>query len=166
MKRLKDKMIGFLKQGITPRDLALAVALGVTLGTFPVIGSTTLLCIAASVFLRLNLPAIQSVNWIVSPLQLLLIIPLFKLGSMLFGAAGVTVGLSEIIAMMQADLFGTIREYLFVTLRAICVWGLAAPLLAGGVYLIMVPLFTRMELQYVRVRAEFESLKDNRHERG
>jgi uncharacterized protein (DUF2062 family) len=68
MKRIREKMIGFLKQGITPRDLSLAVALGIMLGTFPVIGSTTLLCIAASVVLRLNLPAIQSVNWLVSPL--------------------------------------------------------------------------------------------------
>jgi uncharacterized protein (DUF2062 family) len=157
MKRIRDKMIGFLKQGITPRDLALAVALGIVLGTFPVIGSTTLLCIAASVFLRLNLPAIQSVNWLVSPLQLMLIIPLFKMGSVLFGAGAITVNLADVIGKMNADLLGTIREYLLVTLHAICVWGLLAPLMIAIVFFVMLPLFTRLEVKYVRISADIQS---------
>jgi uncharacterized protein (DUF2062 family) len=154
MKRIREKMITFLKQGITPRDLALAVALGIVLGTFPVIGSTTLLCIAASVVLRLNLPAIQSVNWLVSPLQLMLIIPLFKLGSVLFSEGAITVNLADIIGKMNADLLGTIREYLLVTLHAICVWGLLAPFMIALFFYVMLPLFTRLELKYVRISTD------------
>jgi len=139
---------------MTPRDLALAVAIGLVLGTFPVIGSTTLLCIAASIALRLNLPAMQSVNWIVSPLQLILLIPLFNLGGVLFGVGSVAVSLDMLIGMMRTDLLGTIREFLFVTLRAVCAWILVAPLATGLVYILLLPLFTRLQEEFVRLRID------------
>ena len=152
MKRVKEKIIGFLKQGLTPRDLALTIALGAVLGTFPVIGSTSLLCTAASLALRLNLPAIQSVNWAVSPLQLALLIPLFNLGSSVFGGAGVTLSLPELIGRMRTDLLATIAEFLWITVQAIGVWSMVAPVAALTVFLITFPLITRLHVQYVRLR--------------
>ena len=71
---VREKIVGFLKQGLTPRDLALTIALGSVIGVFPVLGMTTILCTLAAVTLRLNLPALQSINWAVAPLQLLLLI--------------------------------------------------------------------------------------------
>jgi hypothetical protein len=163
MKLVKDKIIGFLRQGMTPRDLALALALGVTLGTFPVIGATSMLCVAASVLLRLNLPTIQSVNWAVSPLQLTLLIPLFKLGSVLFGGATVTVSLTTLIAMMQTNLIGTIREFLIVTVHGIGAWVLVAVPAAAFVYLFTLPLITRVHAQYARIRDNDEVSQQPNH---
>jgi hypothetical protein len=139
---------------MTPRELALAVAIGLVLGTFPVIGATTLLCIAVSIALRLNLPAMQSVNWIASPLQLILLIPFFNLGGALFGGGNITLTLGELIGMMQTDLLGTIREFLFVTLRAVCAWSLVAPLATGLIYILLLPLFTRLQEEFVRLRID------------
>ena len=156
---VKNKIIAFLKQGMTPRALALAVAIGLVLGTFPVIGATTLLCIAASFALRLNLPAMQSVNWIASPLQLILLIPLFNLGGTLFGGGHVAVSLGELLGMMQTDLLGTIREFLLVTLRAICAWSLVAPIAAALVYVLVLPLFTRLHREIIRLRVEPEPVR-------
>ncbi len=152
MNKVKVKIITFLKQGLTPRDLALTIALGTTLGTFPIIGSTSLLCTAASLALRLNLPAIQSVNWAVSPLQLVLLIPLFNLGSSVFGGAGVTLSLPELIGRMRTDLFATIAEFFWITVQAIGVWSMVAPVAALTVFLITFPLITRIHVQYVRLR--------------
>jgi uncharacterized protein (DUF2062 family) len=159
--RVKNKIIAFLKQGMTPRELALAVAIGLVLGTFPVIGATTLLCIAASFALRLNLPAMQSVNWIASPLQLILLIPLFNLGGTLFGVGHVAVSLGDLIGMMKTDLPGTIREFLVVTLRAVCAWSLVAPVAAGLVYFLVLPLFTRLHREFIRLRVEPEPVRYN-----
>jgi len=156
---LKDKIVAFLKQGMTPRDLALAVAIGLVLGTFPVIGATTLLCIAASIALRLNLPAMQSVNWVASPLQLILLIPFFDLGGVLFGGSHVAVSLGDLIGMMNTDLLGTIREFLFVTLRAVCAWILVAPIAAALVYALVLPLFSRLHREFVRLRLEPEPVR-------
>jgi uncharacterized protein (DUF2062 family) len=151
MNKVKEKIIAFLKQGLTPRDLALTIALGAVLGTFPVIGSTSLLCTAASLALRLNLPAIQSVNWAVSPLQLALLIPLFNLGSSVFGGAGVTLSLPELIGRMRTDLLATVAEFLWITVQAIGVWSMAAPVAALTMFLITFPLITRLHVQYVRM---------------
>jgi len=144
---------------MTPRALAFAVAIGFVIGTFPVIGATTLLCIAASFALRLNLPAMQSVNWIASPLQMILLIPFFNLGGTLFGGGHVAVSLGELLSMMQTDLPGTIREFLLVTLRAICAWSLVAPIAAALVYALILPLFTRLHRDFFPLRTEPEPVR-------
>src|SRR5512145_1002136 len=75
-----------LTQGVTPRALALSLAVGFGLGTFPVLGATAILCAVAAAALRLNHPAIQLVNFIAYPLQLLLLVPLLRAGAALLGA--------------------------------------------------------------------------------
>ena len=45
--RLVPPLRSLLAQGLTPDALALSLAVGMTLGLFPIIGATTLLCLAA-----------------------------------------------------------------------------------------------------------------------
>jgi hypothetical protein len=71
-------------QGMTADTLALCVALGLVLGIFPVLGCPTLFCAIAALTLRLNLPAIQAVNYLVYPLQLALLVPFVRLGDLWF----------------------------------------------------------------------------------
>ena len=71
--------------GLPPDTVALILALGLVLGVFPVYGIPTLLCALAAVTLRLNLPAIQLVNQLSSPLQLALLIPLGRTGARILG---------------------------------------------------------------------------------
>jgi uncharacterized protein (DUF2062 family) len=73
----------WLSQGISPRRLALTLALGFAVGCIPVIGVPTVLCLGLALALRLNLPAIQAANYIVMPLQLLLIAPFVRMGGWL-----------------------------------------------------------------------------------
>jgi uncharacterized protein (DUF2062 family) len=76
-------------EGVTAETLALSVGLALVLGVFPVYGCPTLLCAAAAILLRLNLPAMQLVNALTTPLQLALLIPFHRLGDLLLpGAAG------------------------------------------------------------------------------
>ena len=62
-----------LKEGMSLRKISLCIAVGIVLGIFPVLGTTTLLCTVAALALRLNLPAVQIVNYMVYPLQLVLL---------------------------------------------------------------------------------------------
>lgn len=77
-------LLNYLKEGVTPRKLALAVALGFVLGVFPIIGVTTILCGAAAVIFRLNMAVIQLVNYVVYPVQLLFFFPYLKTGAFIF----------------------------------------------------------------------------------
>lgn len=71
--------------GLPPETIALSVAVGLVLGVFPVFGCPTLLCAAAAFVLRLNLPALQLINQLSSPLQLALLIPLGRFGAFVIG---------------------------------------------------------------------------------
>ena len=72
--------------GVAAETIALIVALGLVFGTFPMYGCPTLLCAAAAVLLRLNWPALQLVNYLISPLQLALLVPFNRVGARLFPA--------------------------------------------------------------------------------
>ena len=84
MESIKRKSVACLRQGISPRRLALTLALGFAIGCIPVLGVTTALCFVIAFALRLNFPAIQAANWTAMPLQLALILPFVRLGR-LFG---------------------------------------------------------------------------------
>jgi uncharacterized protein (DUF2062 family) len=72
---------GWLKQGLSPRQLALTLALGFTIGCLPVVGVTTIVCTIVALIMGLNLPVIQAANYAAMPFQVLLIVPFLKLGA-------------------------------------------------------------------------------------
>lgn len=85
-----------LTQGITPERIALTVALGVVLGLFPLIGTTSLLCFLAAWALRLNQPVIQLVNQLLWPLHLAFILPCIRVGEKVMRAPHETLELSAL----------------------------------------------------------------------
>lgn len=72
-----------LRQGISPRRLALALALGFAFGCIPIVGLPTALCAMIALAFRLNQPLIQAANYAAMPFQLALILPLARLGAKL-----------------------------------------------------------------------------------
>jgi uncharacterized protein (DUF2062 family) len=84
-KSVKQSAARWLRQGISPRRLALTLALGFAIGCIPMFGLPTLLCAALALLLGLNQPAIQAANYAAMPLQLILIVPFMRLGKWLFG---------------------------------------------------------------------------------
>jgi uncharacterized protein (DUF2062 family) len=83
---MKQSAANWMRQGISPRRLALTLALGFAIGCFPVVGIPTALCALLALALRLNLPAIQAANYLVMPLQLVLIVPFVRLGGWLLAS--------------------------------------------------------------------------------
>jgi uncharacterized protein (DUF2062 family) len=81
---IKRDVICWLRQGISPRRLALTLALGFAVGCIPVVGIPTVLCAALAFGLGLNQPAIQAANYAAMPFQLALIVPFVRLGGRLF----------------------------------------------------------------------------------
>jgi uncharacterized protein (DUF2062 family) len=137
-------IIELLRQGVTPEKIALSIALGVTLGVFPVLGSTTVLCALAAVTLRLNLPAIQIINYFVYPLQIALLLPFFRVGEWLFRAPHLPVSVPQIYAMIHASMIDAIRLLWTTTWHAMVVWCIAAPVFTALVYAPLVPALRRV----------------------
>jgi uncharacterized protein (DUF2062 family) len=82
----RNQVAGWLRTGISPRRLALTLALGFAIGCLPVIGIPTALCIGVAMVLRLNVPAIQAANYLAMPLQLMLMLPFVRLGGWMFAS--------------------------------------------------------------------------------
>ncbi|MGA9585419.1 MAG: DUF2062 domain-containing protein [Terracidiphilus sp.] len=95
LRAMRQKVEAWLRQGISPRRLALTLALGFAIGCIPVIGIPTAVCLLVALGLRLNIPAIQAANYAAMPLQVALIFPFVRLGGWLFSSSahsGMSVG--------------------------------------------------------------------------
>jgi len=135
--RLIAPVVALLTQGITPEKIALSLAFGIVLGVFPVLGSTTILCAAAAVIFRLNLPAIQLVNWLIYPLQLVFIVPLIRMGEMLLHATRLKLSLAQMLALIHADLPRAIATLWLAELHAMLAWMLIGPLAIFLIYFLL-----------------------------
>jgi uncharacterized protein (DUF2062 family) len=85
--KIRAKAAVYLRQGVSPRRLALALALGFALGCIPIVGLPTALCAMIALAFRLNQPLIQAANYAAMPFQLALIVPLARLGAKLIPVA-------------------------------------------------------------------------------
>jgi uncharacterized protein (DUF2062 family) len=126
-RRIVAPILALLTQGITPEKIALSLALGIVLGVFPVLGSTTVLCAAAALVFGLNLPAIQMVNWLIYPVQLFLLVPFLRLGEKLFRSAPLQFSLAQILNMMRAGLPHAVSTLWLAEVHAMVAWLLTGP---------------------------------------
>ncbi len=123
---MRDKTAGWMRTGISPRRLALTLALGFAIGCIPVLGVPTALCMVVALSLRLNLPAMQAANYAAMPLQIALIYPFVHLGRWMFHSLPtprlLTVGAEHLTSVQWALSSGALA------LEAIFAWlVLAAP---------------------------------------
>jgi uncharacterized protein (DUF2062 family) len=133
-RRLVAPLLMLMRQGVTPRELALCLALGTTIGLIPVLGVSTALCALAALLLKLNMPAIQLVNYLLTPLQLLLVIPQLRLGEYLTGAPPFPVTLESALALLSQNVVHAIQILATAIAHATLAWLLVAPLLAIVLY--------------------------------
>jgi len=143
-RRLLRPIFDLLRQGVTPEKMALSLALGAALGVFPALGCTTLLCAIIAIVLRLNLPAIQIVNYFIYPIQIALLAPFFRLGEKLFRTTHLPVSVPQIYGMIHLNAWAAIRFLWTTTWHAVVAWALIAPVFVGLAYLVLTPVLRRV----------------------
>jgi uncharacterized protein (DUF2062 family) len=121
-KRIIDPLIGFLKQGISPGSLALAITAGIVISYIPIFGISTLLCLLAIWLMRLNPAIVLLANNLAYPLQFLLYLPFLRAGEWLFNAPKVPFSPSEIVAMAKENFWHVISMLWRSTLYGVVVW--------------------------------------------
>jgi uncharacterized protein (DUF2062 family) len=142
-RKLVGPIIDLLRQGITPEKIALSLAVGICLGVFPVLGSTTILCTLAAIVFRLNLPATQLVNYFVYPLQVALLIPFIRFGEIIFRAPHVSLSLAIIFDSIKRSAWQTTKTYWTPGWHAMIAWCLVGPLATWILYLVLAPMLRR-----------------------
>jgi uncharacterized protein (DUF2062 family) len=142
--KIADPILGLLRQGITPERLALSLALGFCIGTFPLIGTTTLICTLVALRFRLNLPAIQVANYAVYPLQLLLLVPFMQAGAWGFNAAPQPLSTGEIKAMFAEGWWDSVKMLWQWLLCAMAAWAIIWVPVTGIFYILIKPVLKRL----------------------
>jgi uncharacterized protein (DUF2062 family) len=138
--RIKD----LLRQGLTPRELALSVAAGCAVGLFPILGTTTILSALLAVRFRLNIPVMQLVNQLVFSLQLALFIPFLRLGEWVYGAEALRLSPSEMQQLLlQSPLHG-VTNLADLLAHAVTGWALVVPPTVYAVYRILNAVFSKL----------------------
>ena len=140
-------ILEFFRQGLTPEKLSFTIALGITLGVIPVLGSTALLCTLAAIAFRLNLAAIQIVNWLVYPLQLILLIPFYRIGGWIFRTPPSELSAVHILALIRTNVLHAIATLWTITIHAVVAWLVLGSIATGLLYLLLVPVLCGMRNQ-------------------
>lgn len=142
--KLVTPLVGYLKQGWSAEKLALTAALGGALSLCPFVGTTTLLCLVASFIFRLNLPAIQVVNYAVFPIQLVLVIPFVQAGVWLWGADPLPFSEGEIRLLLETSPWELIKRLWDYLLMGVSVWALLLVPVTFLLYRTLLPLFLQV----------------------
>lgn len=84
--KIREILLNELKKGTSREELSRGISVGILIGIFPLLGFTTFLAFLAGVVFKLNQVLIQTVNYLLYPLQLILIPIYIKLAITLFPA--------------------------------------------------------------------------------
>lgn len=144
---LVDPFRSLLKAGLSPGSLALTVGLGVALGLAPTVGLTTIISTAVALRLRLNVAAMQLVCHLLSPVQILLLLPLLRWGATLLGQGPAVAHLSvaQIKRMWATEGWQYILHLLWrAELGALLIWAVAAVPVVLLLYVGLRPLFRKV----------------------
>ena len=146
-RRVAGPLILILRYGSTPERVAISLALGAAFGVFPLVGTSTLLCFAAALLLRLNHPAIQLANYMMYPFQLPLILLYVRLGEKLVDSPPVPFDPRVLAVTLRADPTAFVARFGLTACHAVLGWTAAAPILIGALYGAALPLMRKLRAQ-------------------
>ena len=142
-RRIVGPVITLLQEGVTPDRLALSVAIGAAIGVFPIVGTSTAVCIVVALGARLNLVAIQVGNYAVFPLQIAAIVPFARLGGRLLGAERLAFSTEVIVETFRAGWWHALTTLSAVLGHAVVGWAAVAPAGVAVLFLGVRPLLRR-----------------------
>lgn len=131
------------KDGLTPEKIAFSMTIGMVSGVFPVFGMTTVISVILTMMFRQNLLIVQSVQWILAILQVMLIIPFMKFGAFLLNQNVVHISMQQINHAFQPGMLSGIKTVGIFHLYGIFSW-LILVIPAGAIsYYIFLAVFKR-----------------------
>ncbi len=133
---LVDPIMRQLTQGVSPKKISLTIAVGSALALFPILGTTTWLCVLAGITLGLNQAIIQGVNALCTFAYFPLIVVFVRFGDTLAGTPPSSVNIPYMISLFTHHPGDFFRQFGVTALHAILGWAVVAPVWIPLVYLV------------------------------
>jgi hypothetical protein len=143
--RLAGPLRAQLTQGTSPDRLAYTLGIGTACSLFPFLGFTALLNLGVGVALRLNQPVLQTLNQLLGPVQLVLILVYVRLGETLWRADAHRFVLGEMLDAFRDQSLGEfLARFGWAGIHAFTAWLLTAPLVVVAAHRLSRPILRRM----------------------
>lgn len=130
--------------GASPEKLAWSIAVGILIGINPILGSTTLICLAVASVFRLNLAASQLANHLLYPLELVLVIPFIHVASRIFHTEPIPLSASELIRAAREHPLELTRQLWRWEWHAFLLWSVIAAIAIPIIALALTPLLRKL----------------------
>ncbi|CAN6331069.1 unnamed protein product [Urochloa humidicola] len=138
--KIVDPVLQVIRRGAEPKQLAFSAALGITIGIFPICGTTVILGGVAVAMLgsRCNAVTVMVLNLAATPLELSLIVPFLRLGEAITGSGHFPLTADALKNVLTGH---ASKDVLMSIVHAMLGWLIAAPFVLGVLYIVSVPCF-------------------------
>jgi uncharacterized protein (DUF2062 family) len=143
-RRVVLPVLALLRMGASPEKLAWSIAAGLLIGINPILGSTTILCLALAFVFRLNVAASQIGNHIVYPLELILVIPFINAASRIFRTAPMPLSANDLLRAAREHPLALSRQLWLWEWHAFLLWIVLAVVTIPILALVLTPVLRRL----------------------
>lgn len=143
VRRTRLEITKYLAEGSTPEMLALAVALGVTGGLFPIYGMTTAVSFVLGIVFRANPVVVQVFNYMMYLIYFPIELGFILVGALIFEGGYDAYSLEGLRSTFSAGLLPALQQLGRALLHAVAVWAVVAPFLAWGLKSALTPVIRR-----------------------
>jgi uncharacterized protein (DUF2062 family) len=152
--KVVQPVVTVIKAGITPHKLALSLAVGLSCGIFPIPGLTTLPVLAVAFAAGLNVPIAQVINLLVTPLNLMTVVPFKNLGESLLGAEPAPLSVADLASGLRVAPIATLRDTGAAIAHALFGWLVFFPVGTFLLYIAALPLTRALLKRYMTGAAQ------------
>ena len=143
-------VVAQLTGGISPERIGWTIALGIVLGVFPIMGSTTLVCLLVGWMLHLNQPVLHVFKTLVYPLHLALILIFIRLGERLVGAPLISFSIPQLVGKFKDSPLQFARDFGMAAWHGVSAWLLIAPVAAVLIKMAVMPALRKLSVSLKR----------------
>ncbi|HEY1109307.1 MAG TPA: DUF2062 domain-containing protein [Opitutaceae bacterium] len=144
-RRVREPLLALLSQGLTPDKLALTLGIGSVCSLFPFLGFTSLLNLLVGLWLKLNQPLLQTLNQLLGPLQLVLIVVYVRAGEWIWRAEESRFTVTAMVrTFREASALEFLSRFGWAGIHAATAWALTAPAVLAAGYFLSRPLLRRL----------------------
>ncbi len=137
-------VVNQLKQGTTPEKLSWSISLGATLGIFPIMGSTSVVCLVIGHIFKLNQAVVHLFKTLTYPIHLPMILVFIHLGEKLNGVPPTSFSITELAIQFKENPAQFASDFGMAALYGIEAWAISAVFLIPLLRYASLPLLRKL----------------------
>ncbi len=144
-RRVGDPVIALLTHGVTPDKVAATLAVGTAVSLFPFLGCTTLFNICTGLWFRMNQPLLQAINYLLTPLHLVMILVYVHTGEWIWRSSEDRFSVGDLITTFRDASFGEfLHRFGWAGIHAFTAWLISVPFIVAGLYFPLRPIMRKI----------------------